>query len=413
MLTVEEAIKEAIENNYNIQISKNEIEIGKINNNWATAGAYPVISATANKTVGINNLEQRLNNGTSVKRSGTRVGNTNAGINVNWQVFDGFLMFATKKRLEELEIQGEYVFQKQVNETLFEVVSTYYDIVRMRQQVKATEQQIRLSGERLYIAEARFRIGTGAKNDVLQSRIDNNEQKAIKLNLENNIEAQMVELNRLIKRPPTDQYKVEDTITLKPVPEMTAIQSKIDQQNPDVLLTKSNLAVLLQSRREIKSGRYPIVTLNGNYNFVRSSNSAGFNLFNQTIGPSGSIGLAIPIFNGGLVRKQLKVADIQYKSVELSLLQLKADLDARLTTAINNYRNALKVIELERANFESIQENIFIATERFKKLSITSIELRQVQISYIDASTRLYNALYQAKLAEAELYLLSGEIGKF
>lgn len=413
VLTVKEAIKEAIEKNYSIQISKNEIEIGKLNNNWVFAGAYPVISATANKTAGINNLEQRLNNGTSIKRSGTRVGNTNAGLNVNWQVFDGFLMFATKKRLEELERQGEYTFQRQVNETLFDVVSTYYDIVRLFQQVKAVEEQIRLTAERLYIAEARFRIGTGAKNDVLQSRIDNNEQKAIKLNLENNIQVQMVELNRLIKRPPADQYKVEDSITLSPVPELSEIQSKIDKQNPDVQLAKSNLAVFIQSRREINAGRYPTVTLNGNYNFVRSSNSAGFNLFNQTVGPSGSIGLALPLFNGGLIRRQLKIADIQYKNGEVALLQLRAELEAGITTALNNYRNSLTVIALERLNFESIQENIFIATERFKKLSITSIELRQVQISYIDARTRLYNALYQAKLAEAGLYLLSGEIEKF
>lgn len=413
LLTVDEAIKEAIENNFSIQIAKNEIEVGRINNNWATAGAYPVISATANKTVGRNNLEQKLNNGTSVKTNGARVGNTNAGLNVNWQVFDGFLMFATKKRLEELERQGNYSFQRQVNETLFNVVATYYDIVRLKQQVKATDEQIKLSAERLWIAEQRFRIGTGAKNDVLQSQIDNNEQKAIRLNLENNMQAQMVELNRLLKRPPADQYQIEDSIILKPVPGIADIQAKIESQNPDVLLAKSNLAVLVQQRREINAGRYPVVTLNGNYNFVRSSNSAGFNLFNQTIGPSGSIGVAIPLFNGGLVRRQLKVADVQYRSNQIALEQLKADLDARATTAIVNYRNALSVIDLERANFESIRENIFIATERFKKLSITSIELRQVQISYIDATTRLYNALYQAKLAEAEIYLLSGDIAKF
>ena len=53
LLTVQDAIKNAIENNYGILITKNKIEIGGINNNWANAGAIPVISATANKVVGV------------------------------------------------------------------------------------------------------------------------------------------------------------------------------------------------------------------------------------------------------------------------------------------------------------------------------------------------------------------------
>jgi outer membrane protein TolC len=56
------------------------------------------------------------------------------------------------------------------------------------------------------------------------------------------------------------------------------------------------------------------------------------------------------------------------------------------------------------------EENIFIANERYKKLNITSVELRQIQISYSDAKNRLYNALYQAKLAEAQVALLTGDI---
>ena len=97
LLTAEDAIKYAIEHNYGITISKNNIEIGKINNNWANAGAIPVISATANKAIGLNNLQQKLSNGTVTNRNGTSTKNFNAGVAVNWRVFDGLRMFATKK----------------------------------------------------------------------------------------------------------------------------------------------------------------------------------------------------------------------------------------------------------------------------------------------------------------------------
>ncbi len=99
LLTSEDAVKYAIENNYQVTISKNNIEIGKINNNWANAGAVPVVSATANKAVGINNLQQKLSNGTVTNKNGTTTNNFNAGVAVNWRIFDGLKMFSTKRRL--------------------------------------------------------------------------------------------------------------------------------------------------------------------------------------------------------------------------------------------------------------------------------------------------------------------------
>ena len=53
-------------------------------------------------------------------------------------------------------------------------------------------------------------------------------------------------------------------------------------------------------------------------------------------------------------------------------------------------------------------EDIQIAIERYKKLAITSVELRQIQTSYNDAVNRLYNALFQGKLAETTVALLTG-----
>ena len=72
-LTVEQAIKYAVDHNYGVVISRNEIEIGKLNNNWANAGAYPTVSATANKTIASSNNQQNLNNGTVPNQKGTTV----------------------------------------------------------------------------------------------------------------------------------------------------------------------------------------------------------------------------------------------------------------------------------------------------------------------------------------------------
>jgi outer membrane protein len=410
LMTAQEAVKTAIENNYGIIISKNEIEIGSINNNWANAGAIPSISATASKTIGVNNLEQKLSNGTVTRKNGNRTQNLNAGIAVNWRIFDGLKMFATKKRLEELERGGEYTFRKNLNETVFNVISSYYNIVTLNEQKKATLEQISLYNDRYILAQRKFEIGTGAKYEVLQAEVDLNEQRSNLLSLQNSIALAKSSLNNLLGKKPDTSFMVADTILVMPLPAFADVQNKITTQNPDVLLANSQLLVLAQEKKEVNAARLPSVDLNGFYNFARNSNRAGFTLFNQTYGPSGSVGITVPLFSGILIKKQLAISDIQIKNQQLTIDQTKNDIETALTNAYINYNNALKSIDLEKNNLILATENIMIATERYKRLNITAVELRQIQISYNDAKNRLYNALYQAKIAEATVALLSGDI---
>lgn len=410
VLTIQEVIKQAIENNYGVIIRKNEIEIGNINNNWANAGATPTVSATVTQGIGMNNLEQHLSNGTVTKKNGNSTQNLNAGIAVNWRVFDGFKMFASKKILEEIEKMGEYNFRKSLNETLYNVISTYYNIVTLTERLQATQEQIGLYQDRFVLTQRKFEIGTGAKYEVLEAEVDLNEQKSLLLSLQNSIDIAKSTLNNLLGKNPSNSYQIIDTIIVQPLPSLLDAQQKIELQNPDFLLANSNLFVLMQNEKVINSQRLPSVDLNGFYNFARSKSNAGFTLLNQTYGPSGSIGLSIPIFNGGLIKKQLQVNEIQVKNQQLLIEQTKNDLQTALNNAYINYNHALKAIELEKNNLIIAAQNILIATERYKKLNITSVELRQIQISYNDIKNRLYNASYQAKMAEASIALLMGDI---
>ncbi len=409
-MTAQEAVKTAIENNYGVIISKNEIEIGSINNSWANTDAIPVVSATATKQVGVNNLQQKLSNGTVITKNGNSSQNLNAGIAVNWRIFDGLKMFATKKRLEELERNGEYAFRKNLNETVYNVISSYYNIVTLNEQKKATLEQISLYNDRYTLAERRYEIGTGAKYEVLQAQVDLNEQRSNLLSLENSIATAKASLLNLLGKKPDTSFNVVDTIMLEPLPAYADVQNKISKQNPDILLANSQLYILQQQKKEINANRLPSVNLNGYYNFSRSSSGAGFNLFNQTYGPSGSVGISVPLFAGIVVKKQMQISDIQIKDQQITIDQTNNNIQTELSNAYMNYNNALKSIELEKNNLVLAKENIMIATERYKRLNITSVELRQIQISYNDARNRLYNDSLPGKSSRSYCGIISREI---
>ena len=92
-LTLNDAIAKALENNYGIIIMQQNQRISEIRNNWGTAGRYPYINLTAgdDNSYNINNTENFANNRFS------------AGANLNWTLFDGFIVKINKQRFEELE----------------------------------------------------------------------------------------------------------------------------------------------------------------------------------------------------------------------------------------------------------------------------------------------------------------------
>ena len=410
-LTVEEAVKLAIEKNFDVVIEKNAREIGIINNNWGTAGLWPNITINAATGIASNNLEQRLSNGTTIKRNGAILRNANAGLAVSWRIFDGMRMFAAKKRLEELEKMGELSFRNQVNTTVFNIIGSYYQIVQLNQQRNALKETIRFFEERKQIAESRFTIGTAPKTDFLQAQVDLNQQKGSLLSIENNIRIAKANFNNLLGREPQTPFEVSEVITPDATINFTSLQQKAASDNYDLLMAQSNLSILAQQKREITAQRMPAVTLNTNFNLTQSKNDAGFTLFNRNLGPNGNIGIAIPLFQGGAVKAQERVADVQIKNQQMVIDRLKNQVNTNLVNAYFNFQNALNLVELEKTTLQLIQENNVIATERFRKLTITSLELRQVQLDYINGQTRYINALFQAKLAEAEMKLLAGSLG--
>jgi outer membrane protein TolC len=169
-------------------------------------------------------------------------------------------------------------------------------------------------------------------------------------------------------------------------------------------------AVLLEDKRIINAQRLPVLSLSSNTSFNRNKATGGFFLTNQTYGPNIGLNLSIPIFNGNITRTQLKTQEIRLRQQNLQTEELKTLIRRDLQIAFDEYKNAMEVSAVEQKNVSLARENNFISTERFKKLQSNSIELRQAQLSLIEAQDRYITAAFRAKLASVNLQWLSGEI---
>jgi outer membrane protein TolC len=411
VLSSEDAVRIALENNLDIKIIQADKEIAAINNNWGNAGRYPNVNANISNTEALTNLNQVLSNGSEIKRNGVTTNALNANLQASWRIYNGKRITATKRRFEELEKIGDLGVTQEMQRISFDVLVAYYNIVRLNQQVKATQAIIALSEERYNIAKTRFEVGSAAKTDMLQSGIDMNEQRINLNNIGQQIKNNKAILNTLLKRPADMDFAVADSTFQIPVLDYDLAISKIDSQNIGLLIAERERALLVEDRRIINSQRLPVLSLNSTTSYNRTKASGGFFLTNQTYGPNIGLGLGIPIYNSNVFKTQLKVNEVQQKQQKLQVELLRTQLQRDIYIAFQEFHNAAHVAEVERVNVKIAEENNYISTERFKKLQGNTIELRQAQLSLIEAQDRYINALFREKLAATAIQLILGEVG--
>lgn len=411
LLSSAAAVQIALENNLNIKLSEANLEIATINNNWGNAGKWPTINLNIGNTEALTNLNQVLSNGNVIKRNGVTNNVLTGNLAISWRIYNGKRIVATKQRLDELEKIGEISLKQEMQRISYEVLLSYYNIVRLNQQIKAINAIIALSKERYTIAKTRFEVGSAAKTDLLQSEIDLNEQTVTLSALERQIKAAKANLNTFMKRAVDKPITVADSTFRLPALEYKDVLTKIDTQNLDLMRAERERAILAEERRIIQSGRLPVVSLNSNTNYNRTVATGGFFLTNQTYGPNIGLGVSVPIFNSNQFKTQLKVNTVQQRQQLIQKQLLQSQLQQDVYTAFLEWENAGKIAAVEKNNVQIATENNFIATERFKKLQGNSIELRQAQLSLIQAQDRYIDALYRQKLAATSIQLILGEVG--
>lgn len=422
MLTLDEAIAIALKNNFDIQLSKNDSMVAQLNNSYRNAAFYPTLNATTGITYNNNDQLQKFSDGTTRERNGVKSSNLQAALSLNWTLFDGMKMFATRDKVAEFVKLGELGIKNQVVNTVAEVINTYYNIVRLKQQVKAVDEQISINEERVKLAEYKLDIGVGAKPDVLQGKVDLNAQKALKLEQMTAIEQQKEILNQLLNAKmaaadnPSTFYEVSDSIPINSSLSLGDVQAGIESTNPGLLLSKKNIEIARLTLKERIAERYPTVGFGSNYNFTKTDNKAVVNpfqpLFSRNKGFNYGFTASIPIFNRYNVRRQVQQAQLDINYQQLVYDNQRSTLNLNVINAFKDYEQQKKALALEEENILLARENVNIVLQVYKLNSTTLIQLKEAQLSLQQAYNRLIAARYNAKLAETELMRLKGDLVK-
>jgi outer membrane protein len=409
-LTSDDAVAIALKNNFGILIAGKAVAIARVNNAAGNAGMLPSLSLTGAGTLAQNTIDQKLSSGAATQSYNEKSNTLNAGVELNWILFDGGKMFVTKRKLNEIESLNQVQFKDKVQKSIYAVVAAYYDIVRQKQELLLLNEIISYNTDRVTILKTGFTSGLSPKTNYLQAQIDLNVTTENAINQKTIIGEAKRTLNQLLSMEPTFNYNVQDSIPLDYTPDSSRINWKLFENNTDIISLQKQVNIARFALSEYRTLRYPRITLNAGYDLVRIDNSAGSPLYNLKYGPSVGASLVLPLYQAGTVSRQIASAEIQIESSKYFLEDAKNQAVMQAQNAIESYNNQRQMLIIEKESSGLAKENLDISMQRLRLGQSTSLELRQAQESYEQARTRLINIQYNLKIAETKLKQLLAEL---
>lgn len=409
-LTLKNAIDTALKNNYDIQIAKNYVRIAKVNNNYGMAGGLPYINASVGDNLSYDNIDQKYSDGSSNSITGVGGNSLNAGVSANIILFNGFKVIATKKRLSYLQKQSETEFNGQIQNTIAAVMVKYFDIIRQQSYLKIIQSMLDVSQKKLDIVNEKKSVGMANGVDILQAQTDlNTAQQNITIQ-QLMVEEDKADLLLLINAKAKMQYTINDSIVIDNTLVLDSITSWL-KNNPQYLSAEQQVRINEQIVKETAAQRYPSLKLNTAYNFSRNDNNAGYNLLNQSYGPTAGLTLQIPIFNSNVYRTQKLVAGLNVANSKLQKESLYSTLTTIAIKKYMAYTTTLTQIESQRQNFDLSKKLLELVLQNFQYGQATILDVKAAQTSYETAAYQLINFQYSAKISEIELKQLIYQLG--
>jgi outer membrane protein len=409
-LQVNEAIALALENNFNITLAKNDLNVAGINNSVGAAGMLPRLDLTGSRSLSVNNTRQEYFNGTSKVSNNASTNSTSAGVQMTWTVFDGLNMFIQKNKLNELENLSEIQLRSVIENTVAQVIQTYYEIVAQEALRKVYQEAMHISHERLKFAGARFGLGSGSELAVLQSTVDMNADSANLIKQTAMIENLKSDLNYLLCRDLTLPFNVASGIPIQSNLSYNELYQKTDKANPELMIARNAISLASLTVKELKSLQMPKLNLNSGFRYSLSTSDVDALTYNRNYGYSIGLSLSYNIFNGFTNKHKINAALVNEGKAVIDLKNAKLEMEANLRQVYNDYITNLKLADFETSSLEFARHSFYVAEEKYRIGSLNDVEFRETQAKLVEAQNMLLSALNRCKLAETELLRLSGQL---
>ncbi|HMN26424.1 MAG TPA: TolC family protein, partial [Ignavibacteriaceae bacterium] len=329
-LTLDQAIKIALQKNTGLITQENEIARGETSVDAAYGNFLPNLNASASFDWNRSEEAGRITNINGVNipapKSTSESRTYGVGANSNIVLFDGLSNYAnlsrSKNNLEALKLSIEGKKQ----EVVFQTINLYYSVVEADQLLKVREEDVKQQQKNLETIEERNRLGSLTKADVYQQQVQTGNAELQVIQQKNILENSKSNLLFYLGLDVLENFSFSNTLTNKELKildtdistdfnELNDLVNKALLNRRDYLAQKLNLDSYYDNVTIARSGHLP--RLSGNLGYGSYSNSIDY-LFDSH-NYSAGLTLSIPIFSGFATHNAIQSAEVDAMNYELQV----------------------------------------------------------------------------------------------
>lgn len=371
VLTLDECLKIAMDNNIQLKQVRNNTRIAKANDFQAIMNYLPAISGFGNYT---------WNNGTGFDNSSGQFftgGRESSFLSVNADLtlFSGLTNHYNKKataKTLEANINQIKASEQAVNAT---VLGAYLNVILDRKRVEISEDRIALLKAQLEREKKRNEVGVGDMAQVynFQSQLAN--ENLNNVNLQNQYRRDRLSLLQALQLDLSKEYSIAP-ITLEEESSVLENEKFADVLTQSVLYSpglksaKANVEAAHFGHRASQGAYLPTVSLRGSYSTQYSSlnkdNSSGTpvdlsigdqysNLTNKSL----ELRMTVPIFNRYSIRTNAQIARINKENAEL-------DFESADITLTNNVQQVYLDLVAAQETYKAAQDNLVALNQSYE-----------------------------------------------
>jgi len=417
-LSLAGAIRNGLENNFDIQISKRAEEITIRNNSWGQAGVFPTIDLNLTGGTSTTNID----NPASFLQGDITSRNLNPSATLNWTIFNGFNVRMTKDRLSLLEYQSVGNTTILIENTIQAIILAYNTVLLESERLDVFITTLDLSRDRYQYSRLKGELGSSVTFDILQDKTAYLTDSSNYLTQQLNYRIAVRELNILLNVDVDKDWTYTDELSVESKEYiLDELAAKMTGNNNNLKNQYINQEILRKDVSISRSSMYPRLSIASGYSRNQQTqdlSSAEFG--NGNTGDSGikstttnyfaNFTLAFTLFDGGRIRRQIENARVEEQIGNLQINQLKNILMRDLVSSYETYTMRQNLYNISELNLEAAELNLQLGEERYRIGSINSFDYRDLQINYLQTALNNLQSKFDLLNSDLELMRLTGGI---
>ena len=436
VITLNEAIQLALENNYQLKQAENNLDLAEYRIKSEKADFLPSLTSSANySTQSGQQFVQETLSFTDVTSSSVR-----GGVNANIPIFNGFNNILTLRSTERSKLSSEEDLKRAKENIIFETATRFLTVLLNKQQLEDAKESLETSLKLLEQTKAQVEVGSRPSVDLYNQEATVANDEFTITQRENALKLARLQLVRSLQIDPLQQYEfavpdfnpeaaknsalasqsvnnlVEEALINRS--DIRSTEFNIQSLEYQLKLAKGTLLPSLSASASLSSsysdqatifvGRDP-VTNEAIFEKVNFSDQ----FFDQRVNKSLGLSLSLPIFNNWNRMTQIQSAQVNLKNAELGLENTKLQVIQEITQALNDYSSYSSQLKAAEKSLIASEKAFETQQERYNVGASTLIELSQAQTQYFNAqsskTSALYNLIFQEKLLDYYVGKLTGE----